>query len=183
MTKKQNQFPKRHSRNVIYTSDWIDLYLDKVEMPDGTFVEKYHQLHFPYESACVVVTDQSQRILMIQSKRYTTGRIEWEIPTGRVEKNETPSEAVKRECREETGCELKELNHLCCYYPNNGMSDLKMHVFVAKAMSDIAAFDENEVKSCAWLSKEQIKRMLKHNEIQCGVTILAILYAFTFYML
>ena len=70
--------PKRISRKVIYESDWICLYADKVEMPDGRMIDKYHNLHFPYESSCVVIVNSKEEILLVQSKRYITSRLEWE---------------------------------------------------------------------------------------------------------
>lgn len=69
-----NQFPRQTGRKVIYESDWICLYADQVEMPDGRILNTYHKLHYPHESVCVVIINDSEEILMIQSKRYVTAR-------------------------------------------------------------------------------------------------------------
>ena len=42
-------------------------------------------------------------------------------------------------------------------------------------------FDENEVKMKRWVSREGVLEMLKNNETQDGVSILALLFAFEFY--
>ena len=34
-------------------------------------------------------------VILVQSKRYIASKLEWEIPAGRIEKNETPEEAAK----------------------------------------------------------------------------------------
>lgn len=34
--------PERLSRNIIYQSPWVNLYLDKVEFPNGLVSEKFH---------------------------------------------------------------------------------------------------------------------------------------------
>ena len=115
--------------------------------------------------------------MLIQSKRYVTSRLEWEIPAGRIEYNETPEEAAKRECLEETGCTLKDLTYLCCQNPSNGMSDLKIHVFGAKVEKENSEFDENEVQEKKWVHKDKVRDMIRTNEIQCGVSMLALLYA------
>ena len=177
-----NTFPEKLDRKVIYESDWISLYADKVKMPDGRIFSTYHKLHFPHESVSVVIVNEKHEILMIQSKRYITSRIEWEIPAGRIERDETPEEAAKRECLEETGCTLKDLTYLCCHNPNNGMSDLKLHVFGAKVDTEISAIDENEVSSKKWIPKDDVLKMLANNETQCGVSMLALLYAIQFYI-
>ena len=89
--------PERLKRRVIYESDWIDLYADTVRMPDGSIIEPYHVLHYPHNSVSVVIYNNKDEILMLRSKRYTAGGLEWEIPAGRVEKNESPEDAARRE--------------------------------------------------------------------------------------
>lgn len=69
-------------RKVIYESDWVSLYSDKVRMLDGRIFNTYHKLHYPHESVCIVIVN---------------------------EKNEKPEEVARRECLEETGCTLKDL--------------------------------------------------------------------------
>lgn len=175
-------FPERLDRKTIYESDWVSLYADKVRMPDGHVIESYHQIRYPNDSVCVVIVNEKDEILLIQSKRYTTGRLEWEIPAGGIDKDESPEDAVCRECVEETGATLKDLTYLCWQNPNNGMSDLKCHVFMARVGTEGQNFDENEVCAKQWVPKEKVLDMLKDNEIRCGVSILGLLYAIQFGM-
>lgn len=178
----QQDLPRKIDRKVLYESDWICLYADQVQMPDGRIIAPYHKLHYPHESSCVVIVNESEEILMIQARRYVTERLEWEIPAGRIEDNETPETAARRECMEETGCLLKDLTYLCCQNPSNGMSDLTVHVFGARVEKETDIFDENEVRSKKWVPKEKVLEMLKANEIHCGVSMLALLYAINFYL-
>lgn len=177
-----NVFPERLDRKIIYESDWICLYADKVKMPSGYIIETYHKLHYLNESVCVVIVNEKDEVLMIQSKRYVTERLEWEIPAGRVERNEKPEDAARRECLEETGCTLKDLTYLCCQNPSNGMSDLKIHVFGARVDTENMDFDENEVNAKRWIPKEKVLEMLKENQTYCGVSMLGLLYAIQFYI-
>lgn len=175
-----NELIKKLHRKIIYESDWISLYCDKVQMPDGNIIESFHKLHYPFESVSMVVINENDEILMIKSRRYSTNSIEWEIPAGRIEKNETREEAVRRECIEETGCVLDNLRYLFYENPNNGMSDSKVYIYLAKVKSEENIIDENEVKSKQWLKREKVIQMLKNNEIHCGVSALALLYAIQF---
>lgn len=177
-----NPMPVMLGRNVIYESDWVTLYSDQVKMPDGQIIPSYHKIHCPHEAVSVVIFNEKNEIMMIQSKRYITSRLEWEIPAGRIDANETPEDAAKRECMEESGCSLKDLTYLCCYYPSNGMSDLKVHLFAAKVDAEITDIDQNEVQAKQWVPKEQVLELLKENKTQCGVTILGLLYAMHFYL-
>lgn len=178
----KQDLPQKLDRKILYESDWICLYADKVQMPDGQIISPCHKLHYPHASACVVIVNDRDEILMIQARRYVTARLEWEIPAGRVEEDETPEEAARRECMEETGCSLKDITFLCCQNPSNGMSDLKVHVFGARVEKETDTFDENEVRSKKWVPREKVLEMLKANEIQCGVSMLALLYAINFYI-
>ncbi|XP_012276987.1 8-oxo-dGDP phosphatase NUDT18 [Orussus abietinus] len=54
-----------------------------------------------YIVAAVIVNDQDEVLMMQEAKPSCAG--EWYLPAGRVEKNETLVEAVKREVLEETG--------------------------------------------------------------------------------
>lgn len=53
-------------------------------------------------SACVAV-DEEQNIILVKQYRYPHKKDLLEIPAGRIEKNESPKEAAKRELLEETG--------------------------------------------------------------------------------
>lgn len=172
--------PVMLERKVIYEGDWVALCADKVKMPDGRIIKSYHKLHYPHESISVVIINERDEIMMIQSKRYVTSRLEWEIPAGRIEENETPEDAAKRECLEETGCILKDLNYLCCYNPSNGMSDLKIHLFMARVETETSDIDENEVNAKQWVPKEEVLEILKNNRSQCGISMLGLLYTIQF---
>ena len=37
--------PERLERTTIYESDYVCLYADRVRMPGGFVIEKYHQIH------------------------------------------------------------------------------------------------------------------------------------------
>lgn len=177
----ERALPERLERKVIYESDYVCLYTDRVRLSDGSVIGKYHQIHYPHEAVSIVVFNEKEEVLLIRSKRYTVMRLEWEIPAGRMESGESKEEAARRECREETGCTVKNLTFLCTHNPSNGMSDGICHVFAARIDSESMDFDENEVKTKKWVSKADVLKMLKKNETKDGVSILALLYAFEFY--
>ena len=98
-----HDLPRRLERTTIYESDYVCLYSDRVKLPGGTVIEKYHQIHYPHEAVSVVLFNEKNEILMIRERRYTVNRLEWEIPAGRVENGESIEEAARREVLEEAG--------------------------------------------------------------------------------
>ena len=177
----ENEMPVRLDRQIIYESEYVCLYADKVQLPSGYIIDKYHQIHYPHEAVSIVIFNEKNEILMIREKRYTVNRIEWEIPAGKVEKGETIEEAARRESMEETGCLLKDLRYLCSQNPANGMSDCVCHVFAAKVAEEGSVLDNDEVAGKKWMSVKDVKQLLKENRTSDGVSMLAILYALEFY--
>ncbi len=53
-----DSMPMLLDRKVIYESDWVSLYCDRVRMPDGRELDSYHRLHYPHESVSVVIVNE-----------------------------------------------------------------------------------------------------------------------------
>ncbi|WP_027219041.1 NUDIX hydrolase [Butyrivibrio fibrisolvens] len=172
--------PKRLNRTTIYECDHVCLYSDRVALPSGNIIENYYQIHYPKKAVAVVIMNEKEEILLIQNRRYTVDRLEWEVPAGRIEDGESPEDAALREAMEETGCELSDLQYLCQYNPSNGMSDSLVHCFCAKVLSEKNFTDSDEINSKKWFSKQEYLDLLRLNGTRDGVTILAILYALQF---
>ena len=175
------QMPTRLARTTIYESDHVCLYTDKVRMPSGYIIEKYHQIHYPKEAVAVVILNEKNDILFIHNRRYTVGHLEWEIPAGKIEPGEGVEAAVEREAKEETGCELQNLKYLCSQNPCNGMSDALVHVFAARVSAENRILDTDEISSKRWFAEEEYMELLRTNGTKDGVSILAVLYALQFY--
>ena len=146
-------FPKCLDRKSVYNSSWIKLYIDKVLMPSGKIIEEYHQLDYPRETVSVLIFNSKKEILFIKSLRYTTQKVEWEIPSGGVEKDEDILVAAEREVFEETGLRVNGLKLYYTYNPSNGMSNQRVHVIFGKVKNGKQAkFDTDEVQEVIWFS-------------------------------
>ena len=109
-----------------------------------------------------------------------------EIVGGVIDKGETPAEAAKRECEEETGCVVKKLKDIYSYYPAPGSSESYYHLFLA----EIDAFEgerimglenENEDLLVNSYDVQLVKNLLKEKKIINGVTLLALQWFFLEY--
>ena len=170
---------KRLERTTIYQSTWINLYTDKVLLPSGKIIEKYHQLDYPKESVVVYSTNEKNEICFIKALRYTSekeNQVEWELVAGSIEEHESIIEAAIRETREETGYKLTDVKYIYQFNPSNGMSNQKVHVLSGVISEQQREdFDHDEISNVCWLSKEETESLIQNNEINDGISLMALL--------
>lgn len=77
----------------------------------------------------VPLTDDNQ-VVCIRQFRHGTERIELEVPGGLVDPGEDAQNAAARECLEETGFEVQDLQSLGKLSPNPALFPNRLHTFV-----------------------------------------------------
>jgi len=109
-----------------------------------------------------------------------------EIVAGMIDKGETPAEAAKRECLEETGEKVRTLVSICSYYPSPGSSESYHHSYLA----EINAFEgerifgkknENEDILIRSYSIAEVKSLLTNKKIINSPSLLALQWFFLEY--
>lgn len=68
----------------------------------------------PKVAVAVVVEDDAGRVLAIR-RGAAPGQGQWALPGGYLDADETPAQGARRECLEETHCEV-EINGLACIH-------------------------------------------------------------------
>ena len=102
------------------------------------------------------------KILLEREFRLATNHHVYNFPAGLIDAGETPSEAAKRELKEETGVDLIEvIDVLPPSFALPGTSDELMCIVVCTAEGEIqdSIFEDEEIKA-KWYSKEEIRKLL-----------------------
>ena len=166
---------QRLSRTIIYESPWVNLYVDRVRLPNGHIIERHHLLGFERVAVMAVVENDAGDVLCVRVPRYTTGRADWELPAGGAEPGEDLADAIRREVLEETGYAVTEPEPLHEYHPMNGIATATAHIFRCRAVERVAGFDRNEIAEVRWFSRDEVGGMIDRREITDGYSLVALL--------
>lgn len=163
------------SRRLIYKSRWVNLFVDRVQFPNGKIIEHCHLLDFDHAAVMAVVQNAERCYLMVQISRYPTGRAEWEFPAGSIEEGEDILEAARREVSEESGYDLNQARLLYSYNPMNGIANQVFHVVKGQAGECNGAYDKEEISAVRWFTVGEIAEMVRKNIIRDGYTLTSFL--------
>lgn len=166
-----------HGERAIYDSEWVRLTLVDVEIPGGERFD-HHVVRAPQPAAGVVVVDPSRGVLLIWRHRFITDSWGWEIPAGRLDPGETPSDAAGRETLEETGWKAGPLTPLVAYHPQIGLSDQTYHLFSAAGATHVGPpSDPGESSRIEWVLFASVRALVLGGDVRDGMSLVGLLHA------
>lgn len=120
------------SSDELFSHPYFRFRKDRCALPDERIMPAYYVMEFVDWVNVVALTDDG-RIVLVNQYRHAAKRRFYEFPGGTLEpdnKDETPEAAARRELLEETGYAVSRLTYLGLHYPNPGLQDNRMHVFL-----------------------------------------------------
>ena len=113
---------KTIKKEKIYEGKVIDLTIHEVEIKDSI---SYREVVEHRGAVCAVPITREGRIVLVKQFRKAVEDYLLEIPAGKLEINEEPSEAIKREIKEETGYDVSNIEYGIKFYTSPGFSNEK----------------------------------------------------------
>lgn len=168
-------------RRLLYESDWVNVWLEDVELPDGRRLD-HHVLRMPRRSVTVVVLDDSgEHVLLLWRHRFITDTWGWEVPAGWTEGDESLEEAARREVEEETGWAPNSLTPLITYYALPGLADLPFTLFRADGARHLGPpSDGSEASRVEWVPIANLSKLVDKGHVTDGPTLMALSFALAF---
>lgn len=163
------------SSRELYAGRLLQLREDRVEMPDGSTAERVVVEH---PGAVVIVPlDGHGNVLLVRQPRYAANRKELlELPAGTREPNEEPETTARRELREETGFDTRDLIPLGGFYSAPGFLSEYLHLFAARDLfASKAEPDEDEFLSMQPTSLYNVSNLIRSGEIEDAKSIAGLL--------
>lgn len=159
----------------IYHGAILDFYTDTVRLPNGHTAGRELTRHVG--AVCVVPMTDDGRVIVERQFRYPLDKTILEIPAGkRDSKDEPPEEAARRELREETGIEPKELICLGTYCPAAAYSDEVIWMYLARGLTyGEQKLDDDEFLSVEAMPLEALVQEIAKGNVPDGKTQAAVL--------
>ncbi len=140
---------------------------------DGKVVAKDLVRH-PGAVVMVPILDDGS-IVLIRNHRWGVQEELWELPAGTLNTGEDPLRAAGRELAEETGYSAQSLSPLGSFYSAPGISDERMHAYVARELTaGRQKLESDEAIRVEILAEADARQMILDGTIRDGKTIAAL---------
>ncbi len=176
----ENLTEKQISSESVYKGRLLDVYRDKIELPNGHTSTREYIRHVG--AACVVPVDADGNIIIEKQFRYPFNAVLTEIPAGKLDSKEEPHlEAALRELKEETGFTAEQMIYLGEFYPTCAYSDEIIHMYLATGLiKGEQKLDEDEFVGVEKMPLEKAVEEIMNGNIPDGKTQTAILKAYLY---
>lgn len=141
---------KTLSSEKIFDGRIIHVRRDAIRLPDGG--EATREVVDHPGGVCILALDGENRALLVSQYRYPYGKVLREVPAGKLEYGEDPTEAAIRELKEETGATAGDFRPLGELYPSPGYCGEIIRMYLARDLT----FGETHLDEDEFLNLERI---------------------------
>src|SRR5918994_2118954 len=164
----------------VYSNEYIQLYEDLLSI-NG--IKKVYIRGKRKNYSTIVPFISDNEILGIKSYRLLVDSIQFEIPSGYIEDDETPMDAAIREFKEETGYNTNNILYVGEYTLDYSMFEQKGYIYAAY---DIEKNNEQDLGIMEYikidtLTIKQLKEMLMNGKILNAASIVALYRSLDFH--
>jgi len=167
------------SSEYLFNDLWFKVRKDICESPAGKIIDPYYVYEFPEWATAFALTEDN-KVIMVRQYRHPVGEVIIELPGGCVDETDKDLQtAIARELLEETGYSFSSYESLGKISPNPSTNTNWMHMFLARGGKKVSEqkLDHNEEIIVELYSLQEVKNLVKKNEIVQAMHVTCILYA------
>lgn len=162
------------STKTIYKGKVIDVVSKEVKTRENKTSTREIVLH--RGAVCAVAVTKENKIVLVKQYRKAIEDYLLEIPAGKLEQGEEPSDAIIRELQEETGYETIQSRYITKFFTSPGFSNEIAYLYFAELGNQSeTCFDEDEDIEIFEYSLEEILDMIHAGKITDAKTIVGVL--------
>jgi ADP-ribose pyrophosphatase len=172
----QNLAEKTVSTEIIYKGAVINVRKDDVILNGG--LEKFREVVEHSGGVVILPMLDDNRVVLIKQWRHPVAQELIELPAGKLDLDEDPFDAAKRELEEETGYVAENWEYMGSFFSTPGFCDEKIHLYRATGLKYICMNpDEGENIEPFVADIQEAFEMVKSGKINDAKTIIGILRA------
>ncbi|MDH4177034.1 MAG: NUDIX hydrolase [Thermoleophilia bacterium] len=151
---------------------------DTLRLPSGRIVDDY-LVGVLEDYALVVAVTPDRQVVLARQWKQGVGRITLELPGGKVDDGETPTQTAARELREETGYEAPSLELLASLDVDASKAANQGHVFLARDAELLHEPERHEMETpdVVVVPLDGIPELIAAGEIQGAASVAGLLLA------
>lgn len=171
------QRPERIGRTLIHNGAIVDIYQDRMVLPDGS-EENFDFIKHKGAAAVIPVMDDG-RLIMVKQYRNAIDQYTLEIPAGGLDGADEPTKvAAHRELEEETGyfAKMEDVEFLLTLYTTVAFCNEKIDIYVARNLTKTSQhLDDDEFIDVGFYTLDELTQMVLDGKIVDAKTIAALM--------
>ncbi len=174
MSNPKKLVEKLLSSKKLFKGSFFEVTHDIVKLPDGKITSREYIIH--NGAVAIIAITNDNNIIIERQYRHPVRQIMLEIPAGKLEADENPLEAAKRELSEETGYTASDWLELGTCLPCIGYSNEKITYYLAMELnSGSTNLDEGEFVETLTMPFNKFLDMVYNGEVTDTKTIAGIM--------
>jgi ADP-ribose pyrophosphatase len=167
-----------HKTKTVFEGRVVRRGIESLTLPNGEPLELEIVRH--PGGAAVVALDANERVCLLRQFRHAADGWLWELPAGKLEKDEEPRATAARELAEEAGLRAGEWRKLGAVLMTPGFCDETIHLYLAGQLTPVAAQPErHELIEIHWIPFSEAIEQVHDGTIHDAKTMLGLLLAET----